>query len=65
MPPSYGKRIYRRAKGILWGPIEVIAAVIGVFLFLYRPLISALQRFWEGTPRWVDLLILCGLLLSW
>jgi hypothetical protein len=50
MAPSYRMRIFLRAKGILWGPFEVVAAGIGVFLFLYRPLMSDLQRFWEGVP---------------
>jgi hypothetical protein len=45
MPTSYRKRIYLRARGILWGPFEVIAAAIGVFLFLYRPLMSACNGF--------------------
>lgn len=63
MPLSYRKRIYRRAKGILWGPTEVIAAVVGLAVVLSRPVMDYLLRLWEGLPWWVGAFILCGLLL--
>ena len=42
----------------MWRPIEVIAAILGILLFLWRPLMNLVQSIWEGTPPWVGFLIL-------
>ena len=46
MPRSYRKEIYQRVKHILWGPLEVIAAILGVLLFVNRPIMKAVQDAW-------------------
>jgi hypothetical protein len=64
VPTSYRKRIYQRTKQILWGPIEVIAAVLGILVILSRPVMDYLLRLWEGLPWWAGALLL-GALLSY
>jgi hypothetical protein len=63
MPLSYRKRIYRRTKRILWGPTEVIAALVGLAVIFNRPVMEFIVRVWQGLPWWVGALILAGLLL--
>jgi uncharacterized protein YjbI with pentapeptide repeats len=63
MPRSYRKEMYQRVKRILWGPTEVIAAVLGLLVILSRPVMDYLLELWEGLPWWVGALLLGALLL--
>lgn len=58
MPPSYRKKLTRRARHILWAPVEGAAAVLGLAILLSRPLMDYLLRLWEGLPWWIGALIL-------
>ncbi len=60
----YRKNLIRRARHILWGPVEVIAAVVGLLVILSRPVMDYLLKLWEGLPWWVGVLLL-GALVSY
>jgi hypothetical protein len=59
----YRKKLLQRARHILWGPIEVAAAVLGLLVLLSRPVMDYLLKLWEGLPWWVGALLLGALLL--
>jgi len=64
MQDPYRKRLIRRTRRILWGRVEVIAAVVGLLVIASRPLMDWVLSIWEGFPWWVGVLILI-LLISY
>jgi hypothetical protein len=59
----YRKKLLQRTRYILWGPIEVAAAVVGLLVILSRPVMDYFLKLWEGLPWWVGVLLLAALLL--
>jgi len=63
VPSLYWKKFIQRVRRILWGPIEVAAALVGLLVIFSRPVMNYLLRLWEGLQWWVGALVLGALLL--